>query len=137
MPYCALHRFCVSRKGGTGGGEWGHPQGAVHMAALTRQPLLEKYSGFKGLNVKFSVKFGLGLLTSIQAFFMLCYSIYNTCYKGFYKTLSSAKSSCNHLVCSVFQASSLSCCSFVGCNYKFGFSFLCDYSSVDLMLVRR
>ena len=31
---CALaHRFCVSRKGGTGGGGWGHPQGAVHMAA--------------------------------------------------------------------------------------------------------
>ena len=25
--------FCVSRKGGTGGGGWGHPQGAVHMAA--------------------------------------------------------------------------------------------------------
>ena len=31
---CALaYRFCVSRKGGTGGGEWGYPQGAVHMAA--------------------------------------------------------------------------------------------------------
>ena len=26
-------RFCVSRKGGTGGGGWGHPQDAVHMAA--------------------------------------------------------------------------------------------------------
>ena len=25
-------RFCVSRKGGTGGGGWSHPQGAVHMA---------------------------------------------------------------------------------------------------------
>ena len=23
----------MSRKGGTGGGGWGHPQGAVHMAA--------------------------------------------------------------------------------------------------------
>ena len=41
--YCALHkkyslcalacRFYVSRKGGTGRGGWGHPQGAVHMAA--------------------------------------------------------------------------------------------------------
>ena len=31
---CALVRwFCVSRKGGTGGGGWGHPQGAVHMVA--------------------------------------------------------------------------------------------------------
>ena len=31
---CALTcRFCVSRKGGTGGGGWHHPQGAVHMAA--------------------------------------------------------------------------------------------------------
>ena len=30
---CALaHRCCISRKGGTGGGGWGHPQGAVHMA---------------------------------------------------------------------------------------------------------
>ena len=43
MSYCALRRndslctlvrrFCISRKGGTGGGGWGHPQGAVHMAA--------------------------------------------------------------------------------------------------------
>ena len=31
---CALaHWFCVTRKGGTGGGAWGHPQGAVHMVA--------------------------------------------------------------------------------------------------------
>ena len=30
---CTLaRRFCVSRKGGTGGGGWGHPQGAMHMA---------------------------------------------------------------------------------------------------------
>ena len=28
-----VRRFCVSRKGGTGGGGWGHPHGAVHMAA--------------------------------------------------------------------------------------------------------
>ena len=41
--HCALHRkdslcelarwFCVSRKGGTGGGEWGHLQGDMHMVA--------------------------------------------------------------------------------------------------------
>ena len=24
-----VHRFCVSRKGGTGGGGWGHPQGDI------------------------------------------------------------------------------------------------------------
>ena len=43
MSYCALRRkdslcalarrFCISRKGGTGGGGWGYPQGVVHMAA--------------------------------------------------------------------------------------------------------
>ena len=27
-------RFCVSRKGRTVGGGWGHPQGAMHMAAV-------------------------------------------------------------------------------------------------------
>ena len=27
------HWFCISRKGGTGGGGWGHLQGGVHMAA--------------------------------------------------------------------------------------------------------
>ena len=27
------HRFCISRKGGTGGGGWGHPQDDMHMAA--------------------------------------------------------------------------------------------------------
>ena len=26
-------RFCISRKGGTEGGGWGEPQGAVHMVA--------------------------------------------------------------------------------------------------------
>ena len=41
--HCALRRkdslcalvcwFCVSRKGGIGGGWWGHPQGAMHMVA--------------------------------------------------------------------------------------------------------
>ena len=32
--FCVLaHRLCVSRKGGTGGGGWDHPEGAVHMAA--------------------------------------------------------------------------------------------------------
>ena len=30
--HCTLmRRFCMSRKGGTGGGGWDHPQGAVHM----------------------------------------------------------------------------------------------------------
>ena len=32
--HTAQKRFCVSRNGGTGGGGWGHPQGAVHMAAV-------------------------------------------------------------------------------------------------------
>ena len=27
------NRFCISRKGGTGGGGWGHLQGAVHKVA--------------------------------------------------------------------------------------------------------
>ena len=32
---CVLARwFCVSRKGGTGGGGWGHPQGDLHMLAV-------------------------------------------------------------------------------------------------------
>ena len=35
--YCALRRkdawFCISRKGGTGGGGWGRPQGDMHMVA--------------------------------------------------------------------------------------------------------
>ena len=26
--------FCISRKGGAGGGGWDHPQGAVHMVAV-------------------------------------------------------------------------------------------------------
>ena len=30
---CYMRRFCVSRKGGTGGGGWGHPQGGMHMVA--------------------------------------------------------------------------------------------------------
>ena len=43
MSYCAVrrkdslcvlaHRFGIGRKDGTGGDGWGHPQGAVHMAA--------------------------------------------------------------------------------------------------------
>ena len=28
-------RFCMSRKGGTGGGGWDHPQGDIHMVAAT------------------------------------------------------------------------------------------------------
>ena len=32
--FCTLTPgFCVSRKGGTGGGGWGHPQGDVHMVS--------------------------------------------------------------------------------------------------------
>ena len=30
--------FCVSRKGGTGGGGWDHSQGAVYMVAATLCP---------------------------------------------------------------------------------------------------
>ena len=43
ISHCALCRkyilctlvcgFCVSRKGGTGKGGWGHPQGDMHMVA--------------------------------------------------------------------------------------------------------
>ena len=43
MSYRAVHRkdsccmlaqrFCISRKDGTGGDGWGHPQGAVHKVA--------------------------------------------------------------------------------------------------------
>ena len=54
MSYCALHRkdshwahvcgFCISRKGGTGGSGWGHPNCAVHMAA----PRLERVMGGTG-----------------------------------------------------------------------------------------
>ena len=29
-----LRWFCISRKGGTGGGAWGHPQGDLHMVAV-------------------------------------------------------------------------------------------------------
>ena len=29
---CLPHGFCDSRNGGVGGGGWGHPQGAEHMA---------------------------------------------------------------------------------------------------------
>ena len=31
--HCTLRSFCVSRKGGTGDGGWGHPQGEMHMVA--------------------------------------------------------------------------------------------------------
>ena len=46
------------------------------------------------------------------------------------------KSSCNYLVRSVFHDSSFSCRSFVDYNYKFGSSFVHDYSRVDFSLVR-
>ena len=29
----SVHRFCVSRKSGTGGGGWDHPQGDMHIVA--------------------------------------------------------------------------------------------------------
>ena len=45
--------------------------------------------------------------TSILHVISGCHSIYNTCYKRFYKMLCLAKSSCNYLVRSVFHASSL------------------------------
>ena len=35
---CGLvHRFCISRKGGTGGGGWGHLQGNMHMVTQAWQ----------------------------------------------------------------------------------------------------
>ena len=30
---CTVQKFCINRKGRTGGGGWGHPHGAVHRAA--------------------------------------------------------------------------------------------------------
>ena len=30
---CAMRTFYISRKGGKGGGGWGHPQGDMHMVA--------------------------------------------------------------------------------------------------------
>ena len=74
--------------------------------------------------------------TSILHVISGCHSIYNTCYKRFYNMLCLAKSSCNYLVHSVFHASSLSCHSFVGYNYKFSSSLVRDYSRVDFSLVR-
>ena len=32
--------FCVSRKGGTEGGGWSHPQGDMHMVAVCRNALV-------------------------------------------------------------------------------------------------
>ena len=46
-----------------------------------------------------------------------------------------AKSSCSYVVHSVFDASSLSCCSFVGYDYQFGSSFVRDYRRVNFSLV--
>ena len=64
-----------------------------------------------------------------------CYSIYNSCYKQFCYVQQNPLVT-TYLVCSVFQSSFLSCHAFVGYNYKFGFSFVGDYSSVDFSLVR-
>ena len=39
--HCATRAGCVSRKGGTGGGGWGHLQGDMHMvASLVPRPRL-------------------------------------------------------------------------------------------------
>ena len=46
------------------------------------------------------------------------------------------KSSCNYLVRSYIHASSLLRHSFVGYNYKFGSSFVCDYNRVNFSSVR-
>ena len=52
-------------------------------------------------------------------------SIFNVCYNRFSKLLCSVNISCNHLVCSV---SSLSCCNFIGYNFKYGSDFAHNYS---------
>ena len=62
-------------------------------------------------------------------------SIFNVCYSCFCKLLCSAKISCNHVVRSVFQGSSLSCRNSIGYNFKYGSNFVCDYSSGNLSVV--
>ena len=36
---CYTRRFCVSRKGGAGGGGWGHPQGDIAWTGLVNATL--------------------------------------------------------------------------------------------------
>ena len=62
-------------------------------------------------------------------------SIFNICYNRFCKLLCSAKISCNYLVRSVFQGSSLSCRNFIGYNFKDGSDFARNYSCTNLSVV--
>ena len=61
--------------------------------------------------------------------------IFNVCYNRFCKLLCSAKISCNHLVRSVFQGSSLSYRNFIGYNFKYGSDFVRNYSCGNLSVV--
>ena len=60
----------------------------------------------------------------------------NGCYNRFCKLLCSANISCNHLVHSVFQGSSLSCRNFIGYNFKYGSDFACNYNCGNNSVVR-
>ena len=62
-------------------------------------------------------------------------NIFNVCYSHFCKLLCSAKISCNHLVRSIFQSSSMLCRNFIGYNFKYGSNFVHDYSSGNLSVV--
>jgi len=61
--------------------------------------------------------------------------IFNVCYNRFCKLLCSAKVSCNHLVRSVFQGSSLSCRNFIGYDFKYGSEFARNYSCGNTSVV--
>ena len=63
------------------------------------------------------------------------YSIFNIRYNRFCKLLCSAKISCNYLVQSVFQGSSLSCRNFIGYNFKYGSVFVRNYSCANFSVV--
>ena len=62
-------------------------------------------------------------------------SIFNVCYNRFCKLLFSADISCNHLVRSVFQGSSLPCRNFIGYNFKYGSDFAGNYSFGNILVV--
>ena len=62
-------------------------------------------------------------------------SIFNICNNRFCKLLCSAKISCNYLVQSVFQGSSLSCRNLIGYNFKYGSDFVRNYSCANLSAV--
>ena len=61
--------------------------------------------------------------------------IFNVCYNCFCKLLCSANVSCNHLVRSVFQDSSLSCRNFIGYDFKYGSDFARSYSCGNISVV--